>query len=51
MDLIHDVVERVHLAAGGRRAVLRIEAPGDYGIGLAAINRDVLGNAMTADGF
>ena len=51
MSLIHNVVARVHLAAGDRRAVLRLAAPGNCGIGLAAINRDVLGNAMTADGY
>lgn len=49
MVLFHDGVAIVHLADGDRRDMLRIEAPDGCGIGLAAINRGVLGNAMTAD--
>jgi len=49
--LFYDVVAIVHLADGDRRATLRIKTPDGCGIGLAGINRNVLEDAMTADGF
>jgi hypothetical protein len=51
MGLLHDIVAIVHVADGGRRAELRIEALEDCGIGLAAICHDVLGDTLTANGF
>jgi hypothetical protein len=49
MILFHNIVEIFHLANDDRQAVLLIVAANGCGIGLTAINRDLLRYAMAAD--
>jgi len=49
MVLFHNVIEIFDLADVDRGAVLRMIASDSRRIGLAAINGDLLGHAMTAD--
>jgi hypothetical protein len=48
-DYFHHIIEIFHLPDDDRRAVRLVVPPDDGGIGLAAINRDLLGNAMATN--
>jgi hypothetical protein len=51
MILLHDIIQIFHPADGDRRAMRFIVTPDRRGIGLAAINRHLLGHTVPVDGL
>ena len=51
MALFHDIIQIFHLPDGDVRAVLFVVALDGGFIGVTAVNRDRLGDAIAADGL